>query len=186
MRRSLADRPVVAGKSLLTWGGAEPRGRLIWSVRSDNRAMPREEAREHVQVGSQAVLHSQADGVGGIPAGCKQQGCPGSGRAGPGGFRGRSEGQPVQDLEPDELGQLLPTPGAGGGNTEAAWRRFENARRAHGRGQDRPNGGGHVFGEPGGTAVPPGFLWVPAGAVGAGRGRGVSGEVLEEGLGDRL
>src|SRR3954453_2477816 len=37
MRRSLADRPVVAVKSLLAGVAVEPRGRLIWNVRSNNR-----------------------------------------------------------------------------------------------------------------------------------------------------
>ena len=37
MRRSPADRPVVAGKPLLAGVGVEPRGRLIWTVRSFNR-----------------------------------------------------------------------------------------------------------------------------------------------------
>jgi group II intron reverse transcriptase/maturase len=37
MRRSLADRPVVAAKSLLAGVGVEPRGRLIRTVRSFNR-----------------------------------------------------------------------------------------------------------------------------------------------------
>ena len=40
------------------------------------------------------------------------------------------------------LGQLLPAPGEGGGNTEAAWRRDQDARGADRRGQDRPDGGG--------------------------------------------
>src|SRR3954467_5919903 len=37
MRRSLADRPVVAVKSLLAGVAVEPRGRLIRNVRSNNR-----------------------------------------------------------------------------------------------------------------------------------------------------
>jgi RNA-directed DNA polymerase len=40
MRRSPADRPVVAGKPLPAGVGVEPRGRLIRSVRSINRARP--------------------------------------------------------------------------------------------------------------------------------------------------
>ncbi len=52
-------------------------------------------------------------GVGGVQAGCGQRRCPGSGRADPRRVRGRSEEQSLQDLESDELGVLLPTPGAG-------------------------------------------------------------------------
>ena len=34
----------------------------------------------------------------------------------------RSEEQPLQDLESDELGDLVPAPGHGGGDSQAAWR----------------------------------------------------------------
>src|SRR5512132_965985 len=46
MRRSLADRSVVAARSLLAGVGVEPRGRLTRNVQSVNRGVsPREEAR---------------------------------------------------------------------------------------------------------------------------------------------
>ena len=54
------------------------------------------------------------------------KGAPGCGRADPGGVRGRSEGQPLQDLEPDVLGDLFPAPGQGGGDTKTAWRRHQD------------------------------------------------------------
>ena len=37
------------------------------------------------------------------------------------GVRVRSEEQPVQDLEPDVVGDVLPASGEGGGDTEGAW-----------------------------------------------------------------
>ena len=51
----------------------------------------------------------------------------------PGRVRGRSEEQPLQDLESDELGVLLSAPGQGGRDPEAARRRGPFARCAHGR-----------------------------------------------------
>ena len=51
MRRSLADRPVVVVKLLLSGVGVERRGRLIRNVNSINRGcVPREEASEHAEV----------------------------------------------------------------------------------------------------------------------------------------
>src|SRR2546429_4179358 len=41
------------------------------------------------------------------------------GRAVHRGVRGRPEGQPLQGLEPDVVGDVLPAPGEGSGNTEA-------------------------------------------------------------------
>jgi RNA-directed DNA polymerase len=45
-------------------------------------------------------------------------------------LRAGSAGQPVQDLESDVVGELLPTCGAGGGDTEVAWRWGPNFRCA--------------------------------------------------------
>src|SRR6266498_3579090 len=68
--------------------------------------------------------------------GAKGPGCPWLGSSGQpggsGGVRVRSEEQPVSDLEPAVLGELLPTPGEGGGNTEVAWRWGPNVRGADG------------------------------------------------------
>ena len=75
MRRSPADRHVVAVKPLLAGVGVEPRGRLTWNVQSINRGLPRE-TRRRADAERQAVRHSQADGVGGVRAGRGQQGRP--------------------------------------------------------------------------------------------------------------
>ena len=186
-RRSLADRPVVAVKRLLAGVGVERRGRLTRNVGSFNRG--REvlggSEDEHAKAQGQAVCDSQVDGVGGVSAGCGQQGCPGSGRAGAGRVRGRSEGQPLQDLESDELGVLLSASGQGGGDPQAARRRGPSARRAHDLRQDRSDGRGHVSGAAGGAEVPPGLLWLPAEQVGPGGGRDVSATVLGVRLDDR-
>ena len=65
--------------------------------------------------------------------------------------RGRSDGQPLQDLESDELGVLLPAPGQGGGDPQAARRRGPRARRADDRRQGRADGRGHASGGDGRT-----------------------------------
>ena len=81
--------------------------------------------------------------------------------------RGRSEGQPLQDLESDELGDLLSAPGQGGRDPQAARRRGPSAGRADDRRQGRADGGGHVSWSRGWSrSVPPGLLWLPAGQVG--------------------
>jgi hypothetical protein len=131
MRRPLADRPVVAARSLLAGVGVERRGRLTRNVQSVNRGVcPGRKREEHADVASQAVRDSQVDGVGGVPAGCGQRGCPWGGRAGSGGVRGRSEESAVPDLESDELGVLLSASGQGGGDSQAAWRWGPYARCA--------------------------------------------------------
>ena len=43
-------------------------------------------------------------------------------------FGSRGEGQPLQAVEPDDLGQLLPGAGAGGGDTEGPWGGGQDAR----------------------------------------------------------
>ena len=122
-RRSLADRPVVAGKSLLAGVGAEPRGRLIRTCCFDQPAGGREEEREHGEAARrEAVRHPQTGSVGGVQAGGGQQGCCGCGRADAERVRGRSEEQPLQDLESDELGVVLSAPGQGGRDPQAARR----------------------------------------------------------------
>ena len=90
------------------------------------------------------------------------KGAPGVDEADPGRVRVRSEEQPLQDLESDELGVLLSAPGAGGRDPEAAWRWGPFARRADGRRPGRADGGGHASGGAGGTSVPPRLLWLPA------------------------
>ena len=83
---------------------------------------PWEEASEHAKARRQAVCDSQADGLGGVAAGHGQQGRARGGWAGSRGVRGRSWGQPLQDLESDELGVLLSAPGQGGRDPQAARR----------------------------------------------------------------
>src|SRR6266511_2610965 len=150
-RRSPAYRPVVAVNPLLSGVAGEPRGRLTRDVRFDQPGLrPREESREHAKAQGQAVCDSQADGEGGVPAGRGQQGRPGGGRGDPGRVRGRSGEQPLPDLEPDELGVVLPAPGASSGDPQAPRRRGPRARRAHDRTlQERDRG------TPQGSAVSP-------------------------------
>src|SRR5919106_1851630 len=120
------------------------------SIRSTGAVGSREEANQHAKARREVVCDSQADGLGGVAAGQGQQGRAGGGWAGSGGVRGRSEGQPLQDLESDELGVLLPASGQGGGDPQAARRRGPNAGRADDRGQGRADGGGHASGATGG------------------------------------
>src|SRR3954454_9008288 len=81
-----------------------------------------------------------------------------------GGFCAEREGQPVQDLESDVVGDVLPAAGQGGGDLEGD-RWSADARRCDRGGPDRPDGGGHDAGAGGGTAVPPRLLRLPPGAV---------------------
>ena len=62
---------------------------------------------------------------------------------------------------------------------------IENARGAHGRRQGRADGCRPASGGEGRADLPPGFLWLSAGTLGAGRGRGLPAAVLEVRLGDR-
>ena len=98
-------------------------------------------------------------------------------RAGP-------EGEPLQALESDVLGDVFPAAGACGGDTEEG-RRREDARGAHRGRQDRPDGRSHVFGAGGGAVVPSRLLRLSAWTLGVGRGGAVPAAVLEVRLGDR-
>src|ERR1039458_8117709 len=99
MRRSPADRSVVAVEvpAVRMWGWSQGTGSSGLSIRSTG-VLLQEEERKHANVASQAVRYSQAASVGGVQAGCGQQGCPGSGQRDPGRVRVRSEEQFVQDL----------------------------------------------------------------------------------------
>src|SRR5919107_4599458 len=88
-------------------------------------------------ISRQAVRYLEAGRLGGLPEGQGKSGRAGSGRADPRRLREGSQGKPIQDLEPDVVGIVLPTSGAGGGDTKTAWRRNPNTRRAHGCGQSR-------------------------------------------------
>src|SRR5262249_1114536 len=86
-----------------------------------------------VDGGGQAVGYFQAGGLGGLPEG---QGQPRRGRGGRSvhrGVRGRLEEQPLQDLESDVLGELLPTAGASRRDPEGQWW-LAAAGDSHGRG----------------------------------------------------
>ena len=83
-------------------------------------------------------------------------------RAGP-------EREPLQALESDVLGDVLPAAGACGGDTEGSGK-GSGAGRAHRVGPDRPNGRAVVSGAGGGTTVPSRLLRLPAGAVRGRRG----------------
>src|SRR5512133_2999496 len=76
--------------------------------------MSREELDGHAEATRKAVCDLQVGGVGGLSAGEGQQGRTGRGRVLAGGLRERSQGQPVQDLESDVVGQLPAAAGAGG------------------------------------------------------------------------
>src|SRR5512132_2645502 len=104
-----------------------------WLVRLVNRAQAREELDGHAEATRKAVCDLQVGGVGGLSAGEGQQGRTGRGRVLARGLREGSEGQPVQDLESDVVGQLPAAAGAGGGDTQTAWRGDQGAWGAHGR-----------------------------------------------------
>ena len=76
-------------------------------------------------------------------------------------------------------GSLFSASGARGGDTEAAWRRHENPRRAHRRRPDSSNsgscGGWKKKVEP---IFHPRLLWLPAGALSVGCGRGMPGRAV--------
>ena len=61
-------------------------------------------------------------------------GAPGVDAVSIGLFAGAAEGQSLQAVEQDELGELLPGAGAGRGDTERSWGRRAFARRADGPG----------------------------------------------------
>src|SRR5690349_607843 len=129
---------------------------------SDQPGPAWEESRERAEVDRKTVRYLEVGRLAGVSEGQGQSGCAGCGRLQHRGVRERLAGEPLQDLEPDVLGQLFPAAGQGGGDTETAWRRDKSSRRADGRGQNRADGGGRAFGEAGGTGVPPGLLRLPA------------------------
>ena len=172
MRRSPADQLVVAVKPLLAGVGVEQRGRLTgMSIRSTGLAR-REETKEHANVESEAVRDPQAVGVGGVPGRLRPTRAPRVWTGRPGRVRGRSEEQPLQDLEPDVSGSYFPPPvrasryrgrTAVGSGCSACRRSPIGLRRRW-----WPCSGGA-----GGAAVPPRLLWLPPEQVGPRRGRGV-------------
>ena len=83
-------------------------------------------------------------------------------------------------------GVLFSASGAGGGDTETAWRWDENPWGADDLGQGGPNGGGAEAGGEGRADLSSGLLWLSTVPVGSGRGGGMSGAVLEDRLGGRF
>src|SRR5262245_26765875 len=97
------------------------------------------------------------------------------------GFRERPEKQSVPGLEPDVLGELLSAGGAGGGDTETAWRRHQGFRGAD---RGRPgcsDGGGAETGVAGRVDLSSGLVWLSSGTGAGERGRGLQAAVLETG-----
>ena len=112
LRRSLADRLVVAGKPLLAGVAVERRGRLTRNVHVVQPADGREEAKMNKPKPKQdkPFAMPRQVGLGGVPAGCGQQGCPRGGRAGLGGVRGRLEGNLYKIWDRMSSGSYFPPP----------------------------------------------------------------------------
>jgi hypothetical protein len=157
----------------------ERRGRVV-RARSAVNHRRWEEPGERAE--AEAVCDLQAGRLGGLVKGQGQQGRGRRRRAVACGVRAGPEGEPLQALESALVGELLPAASARGRDTEAG-RRLEDARGADRRGQDRPDGRGRAPGVGGGASLPPRLLWLPAGPLGARRGRGLSGALLATGLG---
>jgi hypothetical protein len=100
------------------------------------------------------------------------RGAPGAAGQPIGGFAADLADNLFKDLEPDVAGQLLAARGESSADPRAAWRGSAAARRAGGRGPDRPDGGGQADRGEGRAGLPPRFSWLPAGPAGPGRGRG--------------
>ena len=91
LRRSLADRLVVAVKLPARWGGGGAKGPAHQECRfvQPGPLVLGGSEDEHAKAQGQAVCDSQVDGLGGVPAGCGQQGCPGV------------DGQALEEFEAD-------------------------------------------------------------------------------------
>src|SRR5215472_1334284 len=157
--------------------GAERRSRtvLVKFVRATRGFWEGSSGRAEVE--GEALQYFEVARVGGIPESQSQSGSAGRGRVLGRRLRGGSGEQSLPDMESDVLGELLPAPGAGGGDTEIAWR-GEDPRRAYRRGQNRADSGSHGAGEKSGTKIPSRLLWLPAEAVRAGCGGDVQATLL--------
>src|SRR6185312_6273645 len=151
----------------------------------DQPDLLREESCGRAESTRQAVRYFEVGSLGGVEESQGEQGRTGSGRAVDRGVREGSAGQPVQDLEPDVLGVVLPAAGAGGGDREGARAGHQNAGGAHRGRSGRADGGGPGAGGEGRADLPSGLLWVSPEAFRARRGGRVSAAVLADELGDR-
>src|SRR5665647_1804464 len=98
------------------WGWSEGAGpsRVVCSINQSSW----KESGGQVSVAWEVVRYIEVGSVGGVSASQGQQGCTGSGWADHRGVRDRPEEQPVQGLEPDGVGVLLPACGARGASSE--------------------------------------------------------------------
>src|SRR3954453_15351417 len=147
--------------------------------------MLREEAGGRAESTRQAVRYFEVGGLGGVGESQGEQGRTGSRRAVDRGVREGSAGKPVQDLEPDVLGVVLPAAGACGGDREGARGGHQNAGCADRGRSGCADGGGPRAGDEGRADLPSGLLWVSPEAFPARRGGRVSAAVLADELGDR-
>ena len=104
--------------------------------------------------GRQAVRGDRVRGLVRLAAGEGQQGSAGGGRAVHRGLRGAAGGQPLQDLEPDVGGDVVPAAGEGGGDPQAG-RRHQDARGADDRRPRRADRGREPDRDRGGGVLPP-------------------------------
>jgi hypothetical protein len=116
-RCSLADRPVVAVRPLLSGVGVEPRGWLIGNVQSVNRGVGLGRKRANVPKPEDKPFAIPRSMVWEAWRRVKaNEGAPGVDGQDLVRVRGRSCGRPLQGLESDEFGDLVPAPGQGGGD----------------------------------------------------------------------
>ena len=83
-------------------------------------------------------------------------------------------------------GSCFAPPVRGGGDTEAAWRGYQDAWYAYRGRPGGANGGGYGIGEKSRADLPRRFLWLPAGSLAVGRGGQMPAAMLEDRLGDRF
>src|SRR5437588_13073540 len=100
-----------------------------------------------------ALYDFQAGGLGGVPTGESQPGSRGCRWGDDRRLRAEPQREPLQDLEPDEFGELLPAAGPEGGDSQGR-RTGPDPRGPDGGGSDRADGGQAVPGAGSGGRVP--------------------------------